>query len=154
MSFKDRPFNQRFAALGDQAERVFEETYGEGWVRYGLNRPPINLARVPSYLRYTPDYMTAKGLVEVQGFGKDQTFKLKHEKAEALDEWAYIDRDWPLFFFVYDSHHKQYAWVEYPTLMGYVARATTLTFPEGKKYYAWNKHDLPTDDGWVPYEVT
>lgn len=107
-TFSERPFEQRIGQLGDQAEAVFEAVYPQGWARYGLCRPPINLATVPPMIRYSPDYITAKGFVEVQGFGRDQTFKLKASKYEALNAWHGLFR---VDLFAYDSHNKRYGFM-------------------------------------------
>lgn len=90
MSYKDENWEERVAILGDPSEKAFQE-YAErralGCVKYGLDRPPVDLGRIPAYVRYTPDFLTDEGLVEVQGCGKDQMFKFKHEKIRALTQW-------------------------------------------------------------------
>lgn len=152
MSFKDEPFSKRFAkgGMGDLAEGVFESTYPEGWARYGISRPPVNLTNVPAFVRYTPDYLTAKGLVEVQGFGRDQMLKVKVDKLEALVEWTFYDPDFPVHLFLYDSVNRETAWVNVESLnRSRFDTAHVGAFDGGTKpYYAWHKHQLSTDDGW------
>ena len=80
MSFKDGTWAQRFGALGDEAEQVFERVARYGWVRYGLNRPPLQMHRLPARIRYTPDYLMSNKFIEVQGLGRDQKLKLKLDK--------------------------------------------------------------------------
>lgn len=142
MSFRDRDWDSRVTHLGDQAEGVFERTYPQGFVRFGLNRPPISLKDVPPFIRYTPDYLTSKGLVEVQGFGRDATFKLKTEKLHALTIWHEFFR---VDLFVYDSHQKRYGWIRLPEVREHIERgkAQVKQFTEGKLYFAIPATTLP-----------
>ena len=90
MTFKDQNWSERVAVLGDPAESAFMEharNTGLSFVKFGLDRPPIDLRRIPGFVRYTPDFLTPKGLIEVQGCGRDQTFKFKHDKLTALRQW-------------------------------------------------------------------
>lgn len=150
VSFKDQQFAQRFAAMGDQAEGVFESVYPEGLARYGINRPPINLKNVPEFIRFTPDYLTGKGLVEVQGFGRDQRFKLKDSKLEALRQWHDTFRT---DLFVWDSHNKRYGWVRLPELEDALnLHGTADAFDGGANPYVWLKaDDLPVVGPWSPW---
>jgi hypothetical protein len=96
-TFSDKKWEQREQTLGDPAEHAFEQYANRSRlniVRYGLNRPPINMGRVPTQIRYTPDYLTDIGLVEVQGCGQDQTFKFKHDKLWAITQWSKLDTTW------------------------------------------------------------
>lgn len=91
--FRNQGWATREQTLGDPAETAFELWAGRNNlanVRYGLCRPPINMSSLPPFLRYTPDYLSDVGLIEVQGCGRDGTFKFKHEKLEALDMWGVI----------------------------------------------------------------
>ena len=83
MSFAEKPFGVRIRTMGDIAERKFEERSVVEWVRYGLCRPPIDMSALPPELRYTPDYLTAQRLVEVQGLGQDQCAGLLVQGVEA-----------------------------------------------------------------------
>lgn len=90
MSFKDQSWEERVEVLGDIGETAFQEYASRrqlGCVKYGLDRPPVDLRRIPAFVRYTPDFLTDEGLIEVQGCGKDQLFKFKHEKLRALATW-------------------------------------------------------------------
>lgn len=149
MSFRDGGFSKRFGTMGDTAEHVFEDVYAEGWARYGLNRPPINLSTVPAYIRFTPDYITKRGLVECQGFGKDQTAKFKWGKLEALKLWHQQFRvDW----FLFDSFNARYGWVRLPELLPALdEHAETRTFHEGNPYYAIKASNLPVVGEWYEY---
>lgn len=159
MTFKDRAFSDRFNKMGDEAEGIFEAVYPEAFARYGLQRPPVNLNGVPAFVRYTPDYFTNKGLVEVQGFGRDQTFKLKVDKYEALRDWE-VFAGWRVDLFVWDSANHRYGFVRLADLTRTIALVGTSawpvgwtidTFPEGKEYYAIKAECLPVVE-WVDYE--
>ena len=139
----------RLGKMGDQAEAVFEEVYPQKWARFGLSRPPINLAKVPGFIRYTPDYITAKGLVEVQGFGKDQTAKFKTSKLDALRLWAEVFR---VDFFLWDSHLQRFGWVRLPELdVALAEHGARLSFHEGNPYFAIPAGRLPVVSGWTAY---
>ncbi len=133
MSFAEKPFGVRIRTMGDIAERKFEERSVVEWVRYGLCRPPIDMSALPPELRYTPDYLTAQGLVEVQGLGQDQTLKVKHDKLEALRWWSKIH---PVFLFVYDSHKDRHSLLSLDDLTKRCKESDTESFPEGKPYFA------------------
>lgn len=152
-TFKDRSFAQRFQAMGDQAEAIFDRVYPYGKVQFGLNRPPIHLASVPAFVRYTPDRLTAKSLVEIQGFGGDATFKLKKDKLAALLAWQEAS-EWRVDLFVYDSKNNEYAWVRLADFVALTERPPTgvevRSFPEGTAYWAVPKALLPvTEEGWT-----
>lgn len=133
MSFKDRPFETRFKAMGDIAETAFEENFTSNFVRFGLNRPPLKMSSLPPVIRYTPDYLSSNHLIEVQGLGADQIFKLKLDKLEALSFWNNIH---PVLMYVYDSSKKRDALLNWEELTSYCQDAPIDSFPEGKKYYA------------------
>lgn len=133
MSFKDRPFEKRFEAMGDIAEGAFEERSKVKYVRFGLNRPPLKMSALPPTLRYTPDYLTSNNFVEVQGLGGDQIFKLKLDKLEALSFWNNLH---PVLLYVYDSHNVRDHYLDWDSLTSLTQDAKIAAFPEGKQYYA------------------
>ena len=136
MSFKDRSFEERVAAggMGDEAEGVFERVFTKGFARYGLNRPPIQMAKVPARLRYTPDYITTNRLVEVQGFGRDQVFKLKIDKWQALHWWNGVH---PVDLFVWDTTNRRWGFITLKDVDLLIEEAGEIRhFPEGKSYMA------------------
>lgn len=118
--------------MGDEAEQKFEEVYEQGYVRYGLCRPPIQMHKLAPFVRYTPDYLTSTSLVEVQGVGRDRKLKIKKEKAKALSEW---EETFPLRFFIWDSFLNQHTMVEWAQLCGLFRKVPVKKFPEGKAYY-------------------
>jgi hypothetical protein len=136
-AFKDKSFAARYEGMGDIAEAAFEEyaeLEGISYVRYGLDRPPLRVAALPARLRYTPDYLTTDSFVEVQGFGTDQTMKLKLDKWGALHWWSDLH---PVQMFFYDSKNDRHEtlWLgEVDNLISY--HATLDRFPEGKPYFA------------------
>lgn len=130
--FHQQSFASRFGAMGDEAEGVFEQLNEGKFVRYGLNRPPLNMAMLPPFIRYTPDYLTSHGLVEVQGVGKDRKLKLKIDKAIALQKWHESFR---LLFFIWDSSIKQSCYVDWPDLWTVLPEMPIMKFPEGKPYW-------------------
>lgn len=146
--FHERPFNQRISKMGDEAEGVFEATYPEGFTRWGLNRPPINLGKVPPKIRYAPDYLTSKGFVECMGFGNDRTLKLKVDKLDAMLEWH---DDFRCDLFVWDSKDRAYSWCRIGPLDMVCAEAKRASFHEGNEYYVLRAEALPVVDGWTPY---
>ena len=133
MSFKNENFERRLQTMGDIAERKFEEVSPVNYVRFGLNRPPLRMSSLPPLIRYTPDYLTSECFVEVQGFGQDQTLKLKLDKMDALRKWA---KEHPVKLFVYDSHKDRHAYIELNELNKMCKQAKVDSFPEGKEYYA------------------
>lgn len=151
MSFRDGSFKQRFGQMGDEAEAMFEATYPRGFERYGLNRPRVGLKEVPPFIRFTPDYLTAHGLVEVQGFGRDQLAKFKVAKLEALTEW---DAIFPVTFFFYDKTNSRYGYSPLTDVLDVIAegQADLRLFPEGTPYWAVPANELEVE--WAEHTST
>ena len=104
MNFHQQSFSARFAAMGDQAEAIFDLVHPKSH-ELGLNRPPFGMAGMSAVMRYTPDRMRRDAFVEVMGFGRGQALKVKDEKFEALQSWSTIG---PVELFIYDSHNHRY----------------------------------------------
>jgi hypothetical protein len=134
--FHRRGWDARYAEMGDEAEGVFE-TLNSNCTRYGLDRPKVNLAKVPRFIRYTPDYLMHDRLVEVMGFGKDQLIKLKLEKLEQLLAWS---EHYPVHLFLWDSHKERWAELEIGAVRQAAYLAPVKLFPEGTPYY-----EIPAD---------
>lgn len=130
--FSNQSFDARFGAMGDEAEGVFEHVYEKGFVRWGLNRPSIQVSALAMKIRYAPDYLTTNGFVEVMGVGRDQTLKLKVEKLLCLWQW---NHEMPTQLFIWDSKNQRYCYVSIPDLANQLGIATMATFPEGKNYW-------------------
>lgn len=144
MSFKDQAWDQRFQKLGDLAEGKFEEWMTkrrQGFVRYGLDRPPLQMHKLPTRLRYTPDYLASSRFYEVQGFGRDNEFKIKLDKWSSLHWWNDLH---PVWFFVYDSHHERHCTLALTTLDSILnsGRSELKSFAEGKPYFAFNGNEI------------
>lgn len=135
-TFKDQDWKHRYQGMGDQAEKVFEEVFDKGFTRWGLQRPPIQVHRLPRRIRYAPDYLTTRHFVEVQGFGRDQIVKLKLDKYDALRWWNVMH---PVLLFLYDSANVRYTFVELEEVTAQLEAGTAeiRKFPEGHAYYAF-----------------
>lgn len=152
MSFHGKDFNQRFAAMGDEAEGVFEQVYPNNWTRTGLDRPPIRLSDVPAKIRNTPDYLTAKGWVECQGFGNDGILKVKLAKLEAC---GHHHIDFRLDFFWWHSPSKEYGYSRWTEIAALVDKheVEIKEFHDGPEYAAIPKAMIPTTTGWTEYNA-
>jgi len=132
--FANQSFNKRFDSMGDLAEGVFEEWCGVNYVRFGLNRPPIAMWKLPLRIRHTPDYLTSDYLVEVQGFGRKQVVPMKLDKWKSLLWW---DRNvMPVRLFLHDSHKNRELMFPIKKLRPLIDAAEVRKFPEGNEYYA------------------
>ncbi len=147
MSFKDQNFSARFGALGDEAEGIFEAVWPTAWVRYGLNRPPLSMAKLPLRVRHTPDYLTSFNFVEVKGIGRDDTIKIKVAELNCMHFWHQVH---PMLLFVWSSHRKSWASMPLTAIDGLIdGGAVTLDkYHDGRAYFAisadhfvWTTHD-------------
>jgi len=134
-----QPWHVRQHTLGDTAEGKFEDIHdalGIKYTRFGLNRPPFPVTPLPRFIRYTPDYLCADKLVEVQGIGRDAVLKVKPDKHAALMAWN--DMCMPVELWVWDSHRGKYAFkplVELPIVeLG--------MFNDGNPYYAIDRGEI------------
>lgn len=142
MTFKDASFATRLNTMGDPSETAFESIY-PNFHRTGLNRPPLDVARLGLKERNTPDYLTNDGYVECMGIGRDATLKLKAEKAVALCLW---NHDAHTDLFVWDSTRSR--WWRAPIwawLNVCVQHAEVALFSDNQKpYWALKAKDFPT----------
>ena len=134
-NFANKSWQPRFDKMGDDSEAAFERNSGE-WIRYGLNRPPFPVSRLPLGVRYTPDYIWAGNyFVEVQGCSPRKGVKLKCEK------YVTIETIWhpllPVLYFFWDSTRNMHTTIEYTDLLKLVKsdQVTMGTFkdPGGEK---------------------
>ena len=145
--FHEQPFSARFAVMGDQAEAVFDLIHPKNH-ELGLNRPPFGMAGMSAVMRYTPDRMTRDAFVEVMGFGRGQTLKVKHEKFEALQAWATIA---PVELFIYDSHNQRYWEGPLDAWLWAYQDAETGVYPDnGKTYLTLPANQFPFDPTTIP----
>jgi len=136
MSYKDQDWSVRERDLGDEAEGQFIRWCEErdiNCVRYGLERPPLQMYKLPARLRYTPDFLLTNGFCEVQGFGRDQTFKLKLDKHGALHWWNDLH---PVWLYIWDSHYHRDCVIHLLDFDKLLAHANIQMFAEGKTYFA------------------
>jgi len=128
MSYREQPFHQRYATLGDTAEAVYDEILPLGnSTKLGFRRPEgIKFSSIPEVWRHLPDRMTAVYLVEIVGLGKDGILKsIKTTKYEALKFWhktAKASGLLGLVLFVWNSAERQFlvvAWSDIVTEVAY-----------------------------------
>ena len=153
VQFNQQPWNQRFQKLGDEAESVFEAVaVRQGWkyVRTGLNRPPVDMRKLPQMVRYTPDYLLSSGYVEVQGFGKDRIFKLKDEKLDSLMDWH--TKVFHTSMFVWDNVAVRWGIIPMQMFDETIMPCNvTGEYPEGKAWRGWTPEYLEIE--WQPYAI-
>lgn len=143
MGFKDLSWSARFAAMGDEAENKFVEWADDNGVKhlqFGLNRPDLDVAKLPHRIRFAPDFLTNKTFVEVKGVGRDQLLKLKVSQHGALHWWADV---FPVQLFVWDRTNERMALIDLADYDALVddGVAELDRFPEGRAYFA-----LPLED--------
>lgn len=138
MAYKDDKWSEREKTLGDISEGAFEAWCNNAdlnFIRWGLDRPPLQMWRLPARLRYSPDYLMTKCFVECQGFGRDQTYKMKFEKWGSLHYWNDLH---PVSLYVWDSKYERECFVpllEFDNLLGEPG-VEQGKFGEGKAYIA------------------
>lgn len=138
--FHRQSFQNRFQAMGDEAEGAFDEVFPKNH-KLGLNRPPFTMTKMTVEMRYTPDRMDATAFVEVMGVGRDRLLKMKTEKFDALFTWTMLG---PVDLFVWDSHKRN--WYRAPIKQWFLAAAghgSVGSFDEGKQYIALHVDDFP-----------
>jgi hypothetical protein len=143
--FRDRSWDQRLGQLGDEAETKFAEwatEYPFGFAPFGLSRPPIQVHKLPDFVRYTPDFITTKYLYEVQGHGREGVTKIKIDKLDALLDWS---AEMPVRLFLWNSSTKTRYDVPLMSYHGFLYKPESLrgSFDDGKK--PW----LGFPDAWL-----
>lgn len=127
--YRDRPFAQRFAQMGDLAEDVYFAVKPLGnTTRFGFRRPEgVKFSDIPELFRHMPDAITPTHLVEVVGLGRDGILKsIKVAKYEALKHWQALAVKGGLLglvIFVWNSSVKQYIVLSWGDLVKEVAYA-------------------------------
>lgn len=136
MSFASKPFAERLAFLGDEAESEFERWANIEripFARTGLHRPPFKLATLHAYIRHEPDYLTADAYYEVKGFGQEQVLKLRVDKLAALHFWDLLH---PVWMWIWDSTNRRFTTLPVGQIDALAEEAETGRFPEGTRYFA------------------
>jgi hypothetical protein len=139
MTFHQQSFMSRMGSMGDESEGQFELTHPGKFVRFGLNRPPVNVRMLPPLIRAAPDYLTSFGFVECMGVGKDRILKLKISKALEMQRWHEIFK---LQLFVWDSKDKRSDLFDWEWLWPQLPNFPTDKFSEGNVYWAVNIDEL------------
>jgi len=112
--YRDQNFSQRFATMGDMAEKVYEAVAPLGnTTKFGFRRPKgVKFSTFPEKLRHQPDFVTASYMVEVMGLGRDGILKsMKTTKYEALKVWNAFAKRLGLLgviLFIWNSSKKQF----------------------------------------------
>lgn len=136
MSSYTQPWGERYSVMGDMAEMAYERvarSKGIQFVRYGLNRPPIQVGGLPQFIRYTPDYLTQANLVECKGFGGDSTLKIKTSQMMVLRQW---NSRMPVDFFLLNSANDHYAFVGFDEMNDVSYDwGEVRSFPEGTEAF-------------------
>jgi hypothetical protein len=162
-AFSDRSWQERETILGDPAEHRFRVWAAEQYVPYtdyGLRRPQVPVYKLPAFIRYTPDFLLGDALVEVQGCGRDQIVKLKHDKLAALSDW---DKQFPVYVWLWNQTLDQIGVTNMDTVFDLTlesARTGDLRVDglfDGDKPYASIRWDelighrevLKTPDDWL-----
>ena len=138
MTFRDQSWQSRFKEMGDTAEGVFQAVAPLGkYERLGWNRPAVSLTLMSPAIRHMPDYYSGGKLVEVMGLGRDGILKLKTGKWEALKFWNKTGNE--VVMFLWNSHKKTYALVEWSALVSLTGRARRAGIQafenDGNEYY-------------------
>ena len=143
--YRNRPWKERYAIMGDSAESVFHEVapFGRA-MRFGWRRPEVSMQRMAPRIRHMPDFYCATGhVVEVMGCGKDKILKLKVSKLDALEWWAEAGN--PVALFAWNSHLRSWVLVPLESLSPLARRCPLDRFREdkgtGDEYHA-----IPWDD--------
>jgi len=136
MTFASKPFHERLAVLGDEAEGEFERWANIeriGFERSGRRRPPFSMKKLHAYVRHEPDYLTEDAYYEVKGFGKEQVLKLRTDKLDALHYWDLIH---PVRLWIWDSLNRRFVWWDLQSIDRLAEEAETGRFPENTHFYA------------------
>lgn len=147
-AFHKKSFADRFAIMGDTSEGVFDLVHPKSHI-LGLNRPPFTMRRMTNPMKHTPDRMTADGIYECMGMGRDRKLKLKLDKVASLTTWEHIG---PVYLFVYDqADHVYYEapiidWVRMANTHGIVKAFEN----DGNKYFELHSDFFPTDPKTIP----
>lgn len=132
VTFAELDWSARVGALGDQSEAAFEAAQTTGFLRTGLNRPPLQVGKLHPYERHRPDYLTGRGYVECVGVSKDQILKLRLSKWEALRFWRTLA---PVYVWVLDSYNNRTAEIAYDDLDARVRACPILRFANDQHPY-------------------
>lgn len=160
MSFKDKPFEQRFSdTMWNHSERKFEERWPYPYVRTGLGESdddsPIDTWKLTSFIRHQPDYLTQAHnklfFIEVQGTGKKGSHKFKQSKLDACRRW---NNEHPVYYWLWDDEAQTEAVISHNKIMLLIGQgvATKGLFDGKRPYFAIEKDMAVAHQDW-PYDV-
>jgi hypothetical protein len=128
------------------SEIQFDAVFGDSSDRWGLDHPPFDMQNLSSIVRYAPDRIMARKLVECKGLGKDGVLKIKIEQLEALRFWDHIH---PVAIFIWDAFNKRWTMMELDALIQACHKNGALEqFPDNHKP-AWFIHINFLDVEWT-----
>jgi len=137
-AFSDKQWAERLVSRGTLAEGKFITWAAQRSieaVRWGFDNPPFReFYKLPLFLRLAPDFVVQGhefGFVEVKGCG-GSVLKLKTETMSGLAEWHAI---LPVWFFVYDSRHDAFAFIDFESLLVICSKCPTRRFESDNKPY-------------------
>jgi hypothetical protein len=138
MSYRNGSWSARKDKLGDEAEGKFMEWCERNDVvyeRFGFDHSELDVAHLPRRIRYRPDFLTNKKLVECIGLGRDQKAKLAIYKWNVLEYWNTVH---PVDLYVWDRQKKRETFVPLETWDRLVdeLKADLASFPEKKAYWS------------------
>jgi len=144
--FHQKPFEQRMAEMGDEAEGEFEARH-DNVARFGFNRPPFTIQHLPLTIRYTPDFIQSspQQFVETVGMGKNG-LKFKLEKLIALSWW---DQAMPVLIWAWSTPRQNWSSLYVSELQRIIEKEEVPVgyFREGKAYFQIRPSLLTWGDG-------
>lgn len=147
MTFHKQSFSARFAAMGDEAEAIYEQVLPIGnSIPFGWRRPTVSMRNMTNKIKNMPDFYAGSGhLVEAMGCGTDMLLKLKTSKWEALKAW---NQDQDVMLFVWNSKVREWLMLDWQGMKAAVAAGKRV---HGLKHF----HDGPeyVPIGWAQLEA-
>jgi hypothetical protein len=146
MSYYEQDFGARFAKMGDEAEQAYLTCVNPKAILSGLNRPALDVRKMPLNMRSAPDVTDLTWYAECIGVGRDGIVKIRWEKFEALHAWTCIA---PIKIFVWSSAKKAWWLVDLADFeKACHVHGTPDRFPDNNKWF-WR---LPIEH--IPGEPT
>lgn len=159
MSFKDKPFHQRYSdRMWHHSEDFFEQRFPHIWDRFGLDQDNAKISTwaLDGFIRHAPDYVCQiqpRGqpfFMEVQGTGKDMLHKFKLDKIEVLKQW---NRHQDVWLWLWNDREKQETILSLNKLQLLIAqgKAERGSFDDGKRpYWALPVKLVEASSDWSP----
>lgn len=157
MTFSDLHFTQRFGAMGDEAEAVYEAVLPLGPSDiFGWRRPDVSMQNMTDKIRYKPDFYAGSGhLVEVMGCNGPLLRGMKVDKWEAMKDW---NSDQPMAYFLWNRKLQRWALVFHAamiTLVGRARREGIKAFEvDGNRYFEIKWDDITEAASLIGHATT